>query len=385
MRRLAAALAMFLLGAAVHAQDLTPRKGFSVRITQPKSDEIVYGEVMIRAEATAPHEQDVAHVDFYVDDKLILADTEPPYQVVFNFGKQSPSHVIRVVAHHRDGPLASDFVITRGAQFQYVVNVQRVVLDVSVRDEKRRVVTGLSAADFLLVEENRPQTLLSVSPERRPVLVGVLLDTSGSMRERMKEAQEAACRFTAALDAPDRAFVVDFDEQITLLADATGDREALCAAIRTTTAVGGTALWDAVHAAFRVIHESPAERRAFVILSDGDDTESRLKFDKILEEARLNDVTIYTIGLDVGALSDARRHLGQLAEQTGGRSFFVKKADELNGTYDQIAEELRTLYQLVYSSDNKVYDGRFVKIKIGAPAHPEYDVRSRSGYNASQP
>ncbi len=383
------ALAVCALEAALApgaaAQDLAPRKGFSVKITAPKSNDVLVGEVTIRAEVAVRREEDVERVDFFLDDKLLLADSEPPYQVVHNFGKSTTTHVIRVVAHHRDGPTASDFIITRAAEYQYVVNVQRVVLDVSVRDDKRRVVTGLSAGDFTVTEENRPQKVLSVSPDKRPVLVALLLDTSGSMRDRLKEAQEAACRFTATLGDADRAFVVQFDDQVTLLEDITSDRDAMCRAVRGTTAVGETELWDAIHASNRVIHESPSERRAMVLLTDGDDTGSRLTWDEIFEEARLNDVTFYAIGLDVEALSGARGRLEKLAEETGGRAFCVKKADELAGIYELIAEELRTLYQLVYASDNQVFDNRFLKIKIEVKGGAKYDVAHRAGYRAVQP
>lgn len=388
MRRPTAWALLLVLGAAAGcalAQDLAPRKGFSVKITAPKANDVLVGEVTIRADVVARREEDVERVDFFLDDKLLLADSDPPYQVVHDFGKTGAAHVVRVVAHHRDGPTASDFLITRAAGYQYVVNVQRVVLDVSVRDDKRRVVTGLAAGDFTVTEEQRPQKVLSVSRDERPVLVGVLLDTSGSMRNRIKEAQDAACAFTAALTPTDRAFVVQFDEQVTLLEDITSDRDALCKAIRGTMAVGNTALWDAIHAADRVIHESASERRALVLLSDGDDTDSRLTFDEILQEAQLNDVTFYAIGLDVEALSGARKHLEKLAEETGGRAFFVKKADELQGIYELIAEELRTLYQLVYSSDNQVFDNRFLKIKVDVKDGDKYDVRHRAGYHAAQP
>ncbi len=390
MRRAAIGLALLVAALApcadsARAQDLNPRKGFSIRVTDPKPTDILVGEVTIRAEVQSKREEDVARVDFFVDDRLILSDTDRPFQAVYNFGKKSGVHVIRAVARHRDGPTASDFVLTKSFDFEYTVNVQRVVLDVSVRDDKRRVVQGLGVSDFQVVEETRAQRITSVSPERRPLLVGVLMDTSGSMRDRMKEAQDAACGFTDTLEAQDRAFFVDFDEAVTLVEETISDKVQLCKAIRSTSAVGGTALYDAVHAAYRVIHEAPAERRALVVLSDGEDTESRIKMKDLIDEARLNDVTVYAIGLDVGGISTGRRFLDQIAEETGGRAFFVKKASELAGTYGLIAEELRTQYQIVYSSDNQKFDGRFMPIKVRVVKGSGYEVRHRSGYTAVQP
>ncbi len=385
---LATLLALGLAGAAAGsalAQDINPRRGFGVRVTEPKANELVVGSVTIRAEVTARRPEDVERVDFIVDDRLVLADSEPPYQVVFDFGKRTGTRVIRVVAHHREGATASDFILTRATDLQFVVNVQRVVLDVSVRDGQHRLVRNLSAADFEVVEEGRPQKVATVSPEKRPLLVGVVLDSSGSMRERMKEAQEAACGFVDALEPQDRAFVVDFDEQVTLVEEVSSDRALLCKAIRSTSAVGGTALYDAIHASYRVLRGTTAERRALVLLSDGDDTESRVKFPELLREAQLNDVAVYVIGLDVGSMSEARRSLAELAEQTGGRSFFVKKAEELLGIYTEIADELRTLYQVVYSSDNQKFDGRFVPVSVRVRNGKDFDVRHRTGYRAVEP
>ncbi len=381
----ASLLAVFTLLSSPDAagQDLSQRRGFSVKLVEPESGGIVAGRTRIRAEVTSRREDDVVKVEFFVDDELAFVDAEPPWQVVHDFGTKPGVHVIRVVAHHRDGPTVSDFVITKSLKPQFVVNVQRVVLDVSVRDGKNRLVTGLGGNDFTVLEDGRPQKLLSVGLEERPLLVGILLDSSGSMRgERIEQAQEAACSFVKTLREEDRAFVIDFDEQVFLIQKTTHDQEELCRATRSTKAIGGTSIFDALHAAYRVIHQSPAERRALVVLTDGDDSSSSLEFEDLLLEARLADVTVYVIGLEVGAISSGRRTMSRLAETTGGRAFFVSKARDLAGTYDSIAEELRSLYQLVYASENEEMDGRFIEIEVELTTGGRLDVRHRSGYFA---
>ena len=165
----------------------------------------------------------------------------------------------------------------------------------------------------------------------------------------------------------------------------TSDHKALCDALKSTDALGGTAFYDAVHASYRVLNDAAAERRAIVLLTDGDDTESRIDFDRLLEEARLSNVTIYTIGLKVGTMATATKTLERLAEETGGRSYMIDRAAELGSTYEQIAEELRTLYQLTYASDNQKFDGRFIKIGIAVTGDQKLDVRHRSGYHAVRP
>ncbi|MDQ7006513.1 MAG: VWA domain-containing protein [Acidobacteriota bacterium] len=377
--------ALVLVAAVTTAQDLTARKGFKVTLLAPRSGEVVSGPRQIRAAVTIDDPREIEAVRFYVNDRLVLTDREPPWQAEYDFGEASAQHVVRVVAHHRDGPTVSDFAITRTLNLRYVVHVQRVVLDVSVRDQDRRLVTGLEASDFVVEEDGRPQRIVEVSREERPILVGIVMDSSGSMRGRMEAAQQAACGFLETLRDGDRTFVVDFDERVFLVEEITDDFDAACKSIGGTFPVGGTALYDALHAAFRVSYQVPSERRALIILSDGDDTESRLDLAAITEEAELSDVTIYAIGLGVQPLSTARSALKRLTRMTGGRAFFVRKAEELAGVYQLIAEELRALYQVVYASDNEVFDGRLVRIRVRVPGSRGYDIRHRQGYRAVRP
>lgn len=368
------------------AQDLAPRRGFKVEIVEPKSGGVVSGKTTLRAAVSAPREEDIERVDFYVDDKLVFSDTAPPWQVVHDFGRKGGTHVVRVIAVHRDGPTTSAFVVTKSVDLQFVVNVQRVVLDVSVRDAQRRVVQGLGVDNFTVTESGKPQKVLSVSTDKRPLAVAIVLDSSGSMKERMAEAQEAACDFVGALTEKDKALVINFDDNVFLIHPSSSDHESLCRSLRSTEALGGTALYEALRAAYRLLHETPAERRAIVVLSDGDDTQSRISFEEVRDLARLSDVTVYAIGLQTGALSKARQVLRELADETGGRAFFVTEAKELAGTYETIAEELRTLYQVIYASDNQTFDGRFVPIGVevgGIP--PGADIRYRRGYRAVEP
>lgn len=381
-----AVVAALALTPPTAAQDLAPRRGFKVEILEPKSGGVVSGKTTLRAAVTAPREEDVEKVDFFVDDKLVFSDTAPPWQVVHDFGKKGGTHVVRAVATHRDGPTTSAFVVTKSVDLQFVVNVQRVVLDVSVRDGGHRVVQGLTADHFRVSESGKPQKVLSVTTDKRPLAVAIVLDSSGSMKERMADAQDAACDFVEALTEKDKALVINFDDNVFLIHPASSDRASLCRSIRSTEALGGTALYEALRAAYRLLHQIDSDRRAIVVLSDGDDTQSRIDFKEVMDLARLSDVSVYAIGLQTGALSQAREVLRDLADETGGRAFFVSEAKELAGTYEAIAEELRTLYQVIYASDNQVFDGRFVPIGVevvGVPAGS--DIRYRRGYHAVEP
>lgn len=368
---------------ATHAQDLTARRGFKVKLSSPVSGEALIGETTLKAEVTARQDTDIERVDFYLDDKLLFSDNEPPYQVVHDFGRKPTAHVIKVVAIHKQGLSVSDFVVTRALDFADVVDVQRVLLNVSVRDSRGAFISDLTAKDFEVSEDGTPQQIVSVTRETRPILAGILIDSSGSMLEQMLEAQSAACRFVETLIDTDQAFVIDFDEQVTLRQAATANRSELCTSIKGTRAVGGTSLYDAVHAAFRVIRKLPLDRSALIILSDGDDTESRITLDRIVDEARRNEVSIYSIALGTGVGGTGRSALSRLSEDSGGRAYFVSKAEDLAGTYEAIASELRGLYQVVYSSSHLDPDGKFRRIGVKIARDGKFDVRHRSGYFAT--
>lgn len=383
VRHLAVAGCLLLFGGGlVGAQDLTTRRGFKVEITEPQSGQALLGPTTIRAEVTVRSPEEVLAVDFFLDDKLLFSDGEPPYQFVHDFGKQASAHVIRAVARHRQGLTVSAFVVSQALDFAAVVDVQRVLLNVAVRDASGRFVPELVDTDFRVSENGAAQEILSVSHEERPIVIGILIDSSGSMIERMATARAAACRFAETLESEDRGFVIDFDELVTLRQPATADHALLCAAIKDTRAVGGTALYDAVHGAFRVLHQLPLERFALVILSDGEDTESSATLDAILEEARRSEVTIYGIGLGTSP-GLGQNPLSRLADETGGRAIYVSTVEELAGTYEAIAAELRGLYQIVYRSSGGAPDGKFRRIRVSLTRDGRFELRHRAGYYAS--
>jgi Ca-activated chloride channel family protein len=156
---------------------------------------------------------------------------------------------------------------------------------------------------------------------------------SGSMRDAMPEVHQAAAGFVETLRPQDKALVIDFDDRVFLIQDLTSDHPLLKEAVSSTEALGSTALYDALHAAFRKLRGIEG-RKAIVLLSDGDDTSSQLAYDRILEEAKAQGVLLYGIGL-----GDVRKSvLKELSDVTGGRAFFVPKASGLADVYRKIAD-----------------------------------------------
>jgi Ca-activated chloride channel family protein len=362
----------------VLSQDASQRRGFSIAITEPANQDIVLGKTRIVAEVKIASVEDVERVEFFVGDELVFVDREAPYECFHDFGEESKSWIVRAVAHHLEEISVSDAIVTRKVSFAYLEEVNRVILWATVTDRKDNLITGLTKDDFTVQEDGKAQRIIEFYPEDRPITMAILLDTSGSMREKMKEVHAAAGAFVETLRPEDRALVIDFDDKVFLIQDLTSDHEPLREAITSTKALGATSIYDALHAAFRKL-EGIKGRKAIVLLSDGDDTSSQFGFERVLEEAKGNNVIIYGIGLGGGD----RRVLKEFPEVTGGRAFFVGKASQLAGVYERIALELRRQYYLTYSTTNDVWDGRWVKVRVEAK-DPAYKVRARRGFFAVQ-
>jgi VWFA-related protein len=274
-------------------------------------------------------------------------------------------------------------------------DIELVNVAVTITDAESRFVTDLAEGDFQIFEDGRPQDLTMFTHGRLPVSLAILLDTSQSMGLKLPEAQAAATRFVHPLSAGDEAQVVQFNERARIVQDFTGDREALEAAIRRTSAGGATGLYNAVYIALKDLalrrRAEDQRRMAVVVLSDGRDTTSLVSDDQVLALARTSGVAVYGIGLSsppasAGALSDdagmPRYFLTALARDTGGQSHFLRGIADLGGTYERVAEELRSQYNLGYVSSNGQRDGRWRRIQVRLPSRPQFQVRHKSGYFA---
>jgi Ca-activated chloride channel homolog len=372
------------VGAPQKAPEVKSRRGFSIAITNPQTNDFRYGKSEIDVDVKATDPSSVEKVEFYVDDKLIFIDTEAPYRCIFDFGTEPRSWVIKATAYHREGITVSDSVILRKVLINYAVQVNRVILyATAVRNDKegKHYALDLDKSDMALEEEGARQDIIDFYREERPVTLAVVSDSSGSMQPAMPMVHTAASRFIDQLGADDKAMVVDFDDKVYLLQDVTGDKDLLRTALTSTTALGGTALYDALYASYRKL-KAVDGRKAIILLSDGDDTASKFSFRRVLDEAKINDILIYSIGLGTSFLDvDLRRILRSLSEETGGRAFFPDKAEQLETVYKEIATELKSQYYVTYEPKNTIWDGRWRKIRLSAPKK-DVEIRTRSGYYA---
>jgi len=289
------------------------------------------------------------------------------------------------------------FLATPLAALAQTPDPNRIILDVfrvnflyTVSDKKGRFVINLNKDDFEVFEEKKPQNILEfIAESNLPLRLGILIDSSNSVRDRFKFQQEAAVEFVNSVIRPkeDRAIVVSFDNQVELRADLTGDIDKLSNTIRDMRAGGGTALFDAVYYACKdkLMQDQPLFkfRRAMVILSDGDDTQSVRTREQAIEMALKADVVIYTISTNITRIeSEGDKILKHMSERTGGMTFFPFKASDLSQSFENIANELRSQYNILYRPDPIKTDGQWHPVQIRIKGRKDLIVRSRPGYYA---
>ncbi len=276
------------------------------------------------------------------------------------------------------------------SQARITLDVTRVNLLFTVTDKRGRFVTDLTKDDFSVREGKNVQKILDFTAETDlPLRLAILVDSSNSIRDRFRFIQEAAIEFLTSVMRPqqDKAAVISFDTAAELQADLSNDVEAQARAIRQLRAGGGTSLYDAIFYASRdkLMLDQPRDkfRRAMVILSDGDDNQSRYTRDQALEMAQKADVVIYTISTNITRIqTDGDKVLKYLSSETGGMTFFPFKVEDLSQSFENIANEMRHQYNLLYRPEPMKTDGSFQAVELKVKTRGNLVVRARKGYYA---
>ncbi|MDP9147187.1 MAG: VWA domain-containing protein [Acidobacteriota bacterium] len=291
------------------------------------------------------------------------------------------------------------------------VSVNLVDVLFTVLNRRNKLVPDLEKSDFKIFDDKAPQEIRYFSRQTDlPLRIGMLLDTSNSIRDRLKFEQDASTNFLFSVlrHNKDEAFVMTFDDEPQVLQAFTGDAGALRDQIFKTRAGGGTAIYDAIYAAcLNELSHPPRPpgdqpdvvRRVMILISDGEDNLSTHTRSDAIEMAQRASVVIYTISTstqwialsqtDPSKLANRKNHLTDgdkilqdLADETGGRAFYPYHVDDLDQSFQDIGDELRNQYSVAYSPTNYNLDGRYHKIRIEIPEHKGYQVRARRGYFA---
>ena len=280
-------------------------------------------------------------------------------------------------------------------------DVDQVVLYAAVYDENGQLVTGLQQEDFTVFEDKVKEDITYFGRDDVPSTGGIVMDTSGSMRNKIGLVVEAAKLFVSRNHPENELFLITFDHQTDLEEDYTRDAEDIRDALDNITVSGGTALYDAVYLAIDKAQNGSEPKKVIVIFTDGEDRDSYYTHEELLEKIRESDVQVFMIAILDPDLSDdggffgvfkSKRHkvkkkIEEIAENTGGKVYFPEKIQELEDVFQQIALELRNQYRLAYITHNPLKNGswRTITVQVRKSKQQKLSVRAKKGYFPAGP
>lgn len=274
-------------------------------------------------------------------------------------------------------------------------DVDLVVLHVTVADARGEFVPELKQGNFRVFEEKIEQKIAMFSRDDIPVTMGLVVDNSGSMREKREQVNAAAMTFVRTSNPQDEAFVVNFNDEYYLDTDGdfTNDQKNLSDALSRIETHGSTALYDAVIGSLDHVKKGHKDKRVLLVITDGDDDASQKSFEETIKAAEQSNATIYAIGVyseddlknEKRMVRRSRKVLTELAEATGGLAYFPDNLEQVTPVCEQVAREIRNQYTLGYYPSNTARDGSFraLQVQVIPPkGRGKLSVRTRTGYYA---
>jgi Ca-activated chloride channel family protein len=272
--------------------------------------------------------------------------------------------------------------------FVFKKDVDEVLLHASVTDDRQHIVTNLDRTDFTVFEDGKQQNIISFRHEDIPVAMGIVIDNSGSMREKRMKVNQAALNLVRSSNPQDEVFVVNFNDEYYLDQDFTNDLLKLKEALEKIDARGGTALFDAVVASAEHLKmNARLEKKILFVVTDGEDNASNENLEQAVKHLQVEDgPSVYAIGIlgDEEHPKRARKALEIIAQRTGGIAFFPKTLDEVDAISKTVAHDIRNQYTIGYRPTNPRGTGGFRAVRVDAKAkgHAKLTVRTKSGYYA---
>jgi Ca-activated chloride channel family protein len=276
------------------------------------------------------------------------------------------------------------------ANERFRVNVNLVLIPLTVTDSMDRLVTGLEKANFAIYDDNHAQRISSFSTEDAPVSIGIIFDMSGSMADKILRARDSILEFMKTSNPQDEYFVIAFNDRPELIEDFTSSTEKIEERLANVKAGHRTALLDAIYYGLDKMKQAKYARKALLVISDGGDNRSRYTENEVRAEVRESGVQIYSIGIFDPDAPTMEERLGpillnDISNDTGGRLFKVDDVSEMGDIAAKISEELRNEYVLGYTPTNQKHDGKWRKVKVRLeppPGLPPLTVHARNGYYA---
>ncbi len=281
-----------------------------------------------------------------------------------------------------------DSSISDQGVFVFKKDVDEVLLHATVQDDKQHIVTNLDRGAFTVYEDGKPQNIISFHHEDIPVAMGIVIDNSGSMREKRAKVNQAALNLVRSSNPRDEVFVVNFNDEYYLDQDFSNDLLKLKEALEKIDARGGTALYDAVVAsADHLKRNARLEKKVLFVVTDGEDNASNETLEQAVKQLQEeNGPQVYAIGIlgDEEHPKRAKRALEIIAQRTGGIAFFPKTLDDVDEISRTVAHDIRNQYTIGYKPTNPRGAGgfRMVRVEAKAKGHGKMTVRTKSGYYA---
>jgi len=294
--------------------------------------------------------------------------------------------VIAITAISMSAFCQSTATTDTGATFS--TETRLVPLSVTVQDKSGHLVTNLTQSAFQVYENGVLQPLKVFKREDVPVSLGLIIDNSGSMRDKRAKVAAAALDLVKDSNPADEVFIVNFNDEAFLDAEFTNDTTKMEQALSKIDSRGGTAMRDAIRMSIDHLKEgAKRDKKVLLVVTDGNDNASIISLENLVKEAQNSGVLLYAIGLlteeERTEAKKAKRSLDALTEATGGEAFYPKELADVDRIAHQVAHDLRNQYSLAYSPINQKLDGSYrqIKVTINAPGHPI--ARTRSGYYAT--
>ena len=273
--------------------------------------------------------------------------------------------------------------------FVFKKDVDEVMLHASVVDDKQRLVTNLDRAAFTVYEDGKPQNIISFHHVDIPVAMGIVIDNSGSMREKRTKVNQAALNLVRSSNPKDEVFIVNFNDEQYLDQDFTNNLLRMKEALEKIDARGGTALYDALVASADHLRQAARlEKKVIFVVTDGEDNASSETLEQTVKQlSQENGASVYAIGIlgDEEHPKRAKKYLQTICERTGGIAFFPRTLDEVDAISRTIANDIRNQYAIGYKPTNPKNSGGFRQVRVEARAkgHGKMIVRTKSGYYAN--
>lgn len=346
-----------------------------VRIVEPTPDDIPLGDTTIRIGARGILPGDV--VEVFADGRLVGKVAAEPWTVAWKAGEQPVAHSLAAILLREGREVASWRIRTRGLGFTASAKARAVSLSPIITDPGGRYVRGVAREEFVLLVDGREQKIETFEEVNSPLSVVLVVDVSMSMVPKFTEVRKAAFELLSALKPGDQAAVLTFSSNVVGFTAFATDKSRSREALERAKLEGETALYDATGVALRRLKDVGG-RRAVVLFTDGEDNRSRMSVDRVVDLARASEACVFAVGQGVDERKPLVRALGQMAEETGGRAWFVSTAEKVSGAFRQVVAELENQYFLTFTpSDQRPGTWHQIVLKV---TRPGLKVRARKSF-----